>query len=194
MTSKERDWRSGCECNRAGLCYRCQAADEIERLQRKSEEHLTQNLIRWLSAYVENPCDDVAWDEVKSALAAVKACTSQPKSAEDDEIESPEIEKIATYRCVAVEKPGECCPDPSQCWEPCGGLGKSEEHVRVSTRDEPKPQNERKRFGFPNRERDKEKDMERLRDLGSPLSIEPSCDPDYDEEGGECGWSEKEKS
>lgn len=31
-TSKERDWRAGCECNRAGLCFRCQAAAEVERL------------------------------------------------------------------------------------------------------------------------------------------------------------------
>jgi hypothetical protein len=29
---RARDWRAGCECNRAGLCFRCQAADEIERL------------------------------------------------------------------------------------------------------------------------------------------------------------------
>lgn len=28
-----RDWRAGCECNRVGLCFRCQSADEIERLQ-----------------------------------------------------------------------------------------------------------------------------------------------------------------
>lgn len=26
-------WRAGCECNRAGLCYRCQAATEIGRLR-----------------------------------------------------------------------------------------------------------------------------------------------------------------
>lgn len=34
-------WRAGCECARAGLCYRCQAATEIERLQRevKQAEH-----------------------------------------------------------------------------------------------------------------------------------------------------------
>lgn len=25
-------WRAGCECARAGLCYRCRAAAEIERL------------------------------------------------------------------------------------------------------------------------------------------------------------------
>lgn len=25
-------WRAGCECNRAGLCYRCRAAAEIDRL------------------------------------------------------------------------------------------------------------------------------------------------------------------
>lgn len=25
-------WRAGCECARAGLCYRCQAATEIEAL------------------------------------------------------------------------------------------------------------------------------------------------------------------
>jgi hypothetical protein len=25
-------WRAGCECARAGLCYRCQAAREIENL------------------------------------------------------------------------------------------------------------------------------------------------------------------
>lgn len=25
-----------------------------------------------------------------------------------------------------------CCGDPGDCWEPCGDLGKSEEHVRVS--------------------------------------------------------------
>lgn len=26
----------------------------------------------------------------------------------------------------------ECCNNPSQCWEPCGDLGKSEEHARLS--------------------------------------------------------------
>lgn len=29
----ERDWRAGCECNRVGLCFRCQAAERIERLE-----------------------------------------------------------------------------------------------------------------------------------------------------------------
>lgn len=29
----------------------------------------------------------------------------------------------------------DCCNNPSQCWEPCGELGKSEEHVAVSTVD-----------------------------------------------------------
>lgn len=33
LPSKERDWRAGCECNRVGLCFRCQAATQIERLQ-----------------------------------------------------------------------------------------------------------------------------------------------------------------
>lgn len=27
------EWRAGCECNRAGLCYRCQAASEIGKLR-----------------------------------------------------------------------------------------------------------------------------------------------------------------
>lgn len=31
-------WRSGCECNRAGLCYRCRAAAEIERLRNDIRE------------------------------------------------------------------------------------------------------------------------------------------------------------
>lgn len=31
--SNQRDWRAGCECNRVGLCYRCQAAERIERLE-----------------------------------------------------------------------------------------------------------------------------------------------------------------
>ena len=35
-------WRAGCECNRVGLCLRCQAADEIERLQRALEESQTR--------------------------------------------------------------------------------------------------------------------------------------------------------
>lgn len=26
----------------------------------------------------------------------------------------------------------ECCGEPEQCWEPCGDLGHSEEHVGVS--------------------------------------------------------------
>lgn len=33
QADEQRDWRAGCECARAGLCYRCQAAHEIERLQ-----------------------------------------------------------------------------------------------------------------------------------------------------------------
>jgi hypothetical protein len=32
-------WRSGCECARAGLCYRCRAAAEIERLERERDDH-----------------------------------------------------------------------------------------------------------------------------------------------------------
>jgi hypothetical protein len=26
----------------------------------------------------------------------------------------------------------DCCGEPDQCWEPCGKLGKSEEHVGVA--------------------------------------------------------------
>ena len=33
VSSKQRDWRAGCECNRVGLCFRCQAAEQIERLE-----------------------------------------------------------------------------------------------------------------------------------------------------------------
>jgi hypothetical protein len=39
-TTDERNadyWRAGCECARAGLCYRCLAAAEIERLERERE-------------------------------------------------------------------------------------------------------------------------------------------------------------
>lgn len=40
--------------------------------------------------------------------------------------------------CPCKEEMGEfACEDKSQCWEPCGELGKSEEHAVVSTEDKP---------------------------------------------------------
>lgn len=58
LTSKQRDWRAGCECNRAGLCFRCQAAAEIERLQKQlalAESSARQMHDAWNAA-----CHDLA--------------------------------------------------------------------------------------------------------------------------------------
>jgi len=51
-------WRAGCECARAGLCYRCRAAKEIERLQKESRTYRAgfEGALRYLA---EEVYDDV---------------------------------------------------------------------------------------------------------------------------------------
>lgn len=48
LPPKARDWRTGCECSRVGLCYRCQAAGEIESLQRQVAT-LSRELAQWVA-------------------------------------------------------------------------------------------------------------------------------------------------
>lgn len=52
-------WRAGCECARAGLCYRCRAAAEIERLIRtrnRDHEQAWMNGAAALQARHERDC------------------------------------------------------------------------------------------------------------------------------------------
>jgi hypothetical protein len=51
-------WRAGCECARAGLCYRCRAAHEIERLQKEVRVYRSgfEGALRYLA---EEVYDDV---------------------------------------------------------------------------------------------------------------------------------------
>lgn len=52
---------------------------------------------------------------------------------------SPDFTR-AQYDAMKAEMVAEavkCCGNPSQCWEPCGDLGNSEEHAKVSDIDLP---------------------------------------------------------
>lgn len=70
-------------------------------------------------------------------VAAAVMLSLQPRSADIERIAST-LQKLATAGVTVVEpcprgnqKPEPSCTNRHQCWEPCGELGKSEEHVRV---------------------------------------------------------------
>lgn len=79
-------WRAGCECNRAGLCYRCLSAAEIERLQKAVRTYRAgfEGALRYLA---EEVYDDVRapfapkskgfTPEYRNDLASMRAARAQ---------------------------------------------------------------------------------------------------------------------
>lgn len=106
-------WRAGCECNRAGLCYRCLAAKEIERLKGHAIE------LHTLGQAAANRADDAereceSWRAVAhdhSERLKLLTTEGQQLAHERDCL----VERVAGMRAMLVKLAGECAE--------CGGTG-----------------------------------------------------------------------
>lgn len=67
---------------------------------------------------------------VKLALEALQKSFPADGSKYEAELEQKHRYAITFFKESLAQKNG-CCENPSQCWEPCGELGNSEEHVKV---------------------------------------------------------------
>jgi hypothetical protein len=70
-------------------------------------------------------------EAMKLALEALKGYRRELNDGQPCDAEKALEEALKQEKCD--------CKDPSQCWEPCGRLGKSEEHVQVYQQEQGEP-------------------------------------------------------